>query len=191
YDTQRYKHRWWFIEESYRGLTLSKLWHTLTTESRLENLLGFWVNRRSDKYTGSVDGVAYFPQSLSDFDVAKPPEKPAPPPVKLDDGRIVIGKLGISRGEFNSPSDVTVDSRGNIWVADTNNNRIEEFDANGNFVAAFGGGGTAPGRFNQPWSVAVDDDGTLYVADTWNHRIQKLQVVTTDSGPALAPVAVW
>jgi predicted membrane-bound mannosyltransferase/sugar lactone lactonase YvrE len=191
YDTQRYKHRWWFIEESYRGLTWSKLWRTLTTESRLENLLGFWVNRRSDSYTGSVDGVAYFPQSLANFDVAKPPEKPAPPPVKLDDGRIVIGKLGISRGEFNSPSDVAVDSRGNIWVADTNNNRIQEFDAEGNFVAALGGGGNAPGRFNQPWSLAVDSDGTLYVADTWNHRIQKLQVVTTDSGQALAPVAVW
>ncbi|HEY7268661.1 MAG TPA: NHL repeat-containing protein, partial [Dehalococcoidia bacterium] len=64
------------------------------------------------------------------------------------------------------------------------NNRVEEFDKDGKFIAQLGGGGTGPGRLNQPWSVVVDNDGFIYVADTWNHRIQKF-------GPDLKYVAGW
>jgi predicted membrane-bound mannosyltransferase/DNA-binding beta-propeller fold protein YncE len=184
YETQPYKHRWWFIEESYRGLNVSKLRQTLTSTSRLDNLLDFWVHRRSDTFTGSVDAVAFFPSTLSSFDVRKAPPAPAPPPAKLEDGRIAFGKLGTGQGQFIAPSDAFVDKDGNIWVADTNNNRIQKFDKDGRFIAVLGGGGTGPGRFNQPWSVVVDNEGFVYVADTWNHRIQKF-------GPDLKYIAGW
>ncbi len=186
YNTMPYKHRWWFIEESYRDLTPAKVWDRYTNPllhagitipkpdlGKFEELAGFWLNRRSDTFTGSVDAVAYFPASLASFDVRQAPAKPAPPPSKADDGRIVIGKLGTGQGEFNAPSDAFVDSQGNVWVADTNNNRIEKFDRDGQFVGMFGGGGSGTGRFNQPWSLTVDSDGFIYVADTWNHRIEK------------------
>ncbi len=69
-------------------------------------------------------------------------------------------------------------------MADSRNNRIQKFDAQGRFVGMFGGGGGSPGRFNEPWSVAVDGDGFIYVADTWNHRIQKFS-------PDFTFVAAW
>jgi DNA-binding beta-propeller fold protein YncE len=99
-------------------------------------------------------------------------------PTVLADGRILIGnavaQLGTGvRGELWQPGDLFVDAEGTLWIADGRNNRIQKFDAQGNFLGAFGRAGPDPGRFNEPWGVAVDADGFIYVADTWNHRIQK------------------
>jgi DNA-binding beta-propeller fold protein YncE len=69
-------------------------------------------------------------------------------------------------GQFLGPSGVAVDSAGNVYVADTGNNRIQEFDSNGNYLAQWGG-------FNQPGGVAVDSAGNVYVADTRNNRIEE------------------
>lgn len=77
------------------------------------------------------------------------------------------------QGGFNSPKNMAVGPDGSLYVADTNNHRIQKFDAARNFVSAWGTQGSAPGQFNEPWGIAVGQDGTVYVADTWNHRIQK------------------
>jgi tripartite motif-containing protein 71 len=58
-------------------------------------------------------------------------------------------------------------------VLDTQNHRVQMFDASRNFVKEFGTSGAGPGQFNEPWGIAVAPDGTVYVADTWNHRIEK------------------
>ncbi|MEN6299123.1 MAG: NHL repeat-containing protein, partial [Anaerolineaceae bacterium] len=64
-------------------------------------------------------------------------------------------------------------------IADTENNRIQHLDTEGNVLDVWGSFadisvGEAPGgTFNQPWGIGVAPDGSVYVADTWNHRIQK------------------
>ncbi|WP_306220734.1 hypothetical protein [Cohnella sp. WQ 127256] len=59
------------------------------------------------------------------------------------------GGPGTGLGEFNSPQAVAVDTAGNVYVADTDNNRIQMFVA----------------------SVGMHRDGNLYVADTFKHRV--------------------
>ena len=68
---------------------------------------------------------------------------------------------------------MAVDASGNVWVADTYNNRIQKFGKDGNFLLSSGSLGAHGGGFKAPWGVAVDAAGNVYVADTNNHRIKK------------------
>ena len=84
------------------------------------------------------------------------------------------GREGVGDGELRFPKGIALDGQGNVYVADSQNHRIVQFDANGGFLANWGSEGSGPGQFKEPWGVAVGEDGSIYVADTWNHRIQKL-----------------
>jgi YYY domain-containing protein len=75
-------------------------------------------------------------------------------------------------GTLSQPRGLTVDRKGNVWVADFGNARIQGFDASLRPLRAFGEKGDGAGSFNDPCGVAAGPDGLLYVADTWNHRIQ-------------------
>jgi len=63
--------------------------------------------------------------------------------------------------------------KGNVYVADTGNHRIQKFTPDGTFVTKWGSQGRGDGQFKKPFGVAVDSSGNVYVADTNNHRIQK------------------
>ena len=78
-----------------------------------------------------------------------------------------------ARTYLNFPFDVTTDSSGNIYVADSGNDRIVKFDSSGNYLMQFGISGKNYGQFMDPRGVAVDNQGNIYVADTENDRIQK------------------
>lgn len=78
-----------------------------------------------------------------------------------------------SSNPMKGPKNMAFAPDGSMYVADTNNHRIQVFDSSRNFVKQWGEMGTAPGQFNEPWGIAIAKDGTVYVADTWNHRIQK------------------
>jgi DNA-binding beta-propeller fold protein YncE len=75
-------------------------------------------------------------------------------------------------GDFAKPSGVAVDKEGNLYVCDTLNNRIEIFDADGNFISTFGKNGDGPGYFARPKGVAIDSDGHVWVADGVQDRVQ-------------------
>jgi len=75
-------------------------------------------------------------------------------------------------GDFAKPTGVAVDSDGNLYVADMLNARVEVFDADGNFIRAFGKRGDGPGYFAMPKGVAVDCDGHIWVTDSVQNRVQ-------------------
>ncbi len=75
-------------------------------------------------------------------------------------------------GDFGAPQGVALDSDGNVYVTDTLNNRVEIFDADGNFISLFGKNGDGPGTFARPKGIAVDADGHIWVADEMQDRLQ-------------------
>jgi sugar lactone lactonase YvrE len=72
------------------------------------------------------------------------------------------------------PSGIAVDATAtNLYVADTNDNRIMKFLTTGTLSGTFGSFGSGNGQFNFPKGVSVDVSSNVYVADTLNHRVQK------------------
>ncbi len=94
-------------------------------------------------------------------------------------------------GDFSKPTGVAVDAEGNLYVADTYNNRIEIFDADGQFVSTFGKAGDGPGYFARPKGVAIDGDGHIWVADGMQDRVQVFnkegQLLISFGGHGLLP----
>lgn len=91
--------------------------------------------------------------------------------------------------QLNAPQGMAIDSSGNVYIADTNNNRVRVVTTNGiiNTFAgngligsplAFGDGGPAnQANLQLPGGVALDSKGNLYIADTGDNLIRE---VTTD-----------
>ena len=81
-------------------------------------------------------------------------------------------------GQFNNPTGAAFDpSNDLLYVADTDNNRIQVLDVGntGKFELKFGSTGSTDGKLNSPGGLAFDtSEDLLYVADTGNNRIQDL-----------------
>lgn len=83
------------------------------------------------------------------------------------------GRHGKGPGEFDAPSGIAVDGKGNVYVAEFYNHRVQKFTADGTFVAQWGRDGRWNGQFHYPSDVTVSPAGEVFVADAYNHRIQK------------------
>jgi uncharacterized protein (TIGR03437 family) len=102
--------------------------------------------------------------------------------------------------EFSSPNAVVLDSKGNLYVADTANHCIRMISANGSTITTIAGtGGTAGSTgdgaaataalLSLPGGLALAPNGDLYIADTGNHVIRKISggTITTVAGMLLQP----
>jgi streptogramin lyase len=89
------------------------------------------------------------------------------------------GASGSGDGQFKNPRAVAVDPAGNVYVADTSNNRIQKFDPSGNFLGKWGVKGTLDGQLKNPYGVVADRYGNVYVSDTSNGRVQKFDTSGT------------
>jgi sugar lactone lactonase YvrE len=106
-----------------------------------------------------------------------------------DGGLAIAAKLG-------APYSVAVDKAGNVYIADTFNNRIRKVTASNGLIVTVAGTGTqgysgdgglaTSAKLNQPYGIAVDSAGNLYVTDTGNYRVRKIMatsgVISTIAG---------
>lgn len=91
---------------------------------------------------------------------------------------------------LNGPTDLAVDARGNLYVADSNNHRVRRIDAapphlirtvagTGERGFAGDGGPATEARLNLPRGVAIDRRGVLFIADSLNGRIRAVRLEDT------------
>lgn len=88
----------------------------------------------------------------------------------------LIGIIGSSRGDepgkFTFPTYLSLDSKGNLYVTDTLNARIQVFGPDEKYQRTIGQRGNAWGMFDKPKGVALDSFGNVYVADSGWSNVQ-------------------
>jgi uncharacterized protein (TIGR03663 family) len=184
YDAKRVPIRaWWFPETHTDGLVV---------HPRPKEFLRWWLFHEIWSPIGSQDATLYVRKDLAGAGPLEPLQMAIQDTtardypseaVELPTGR-PWGATGSGPGQLSEPRAVAADARGNVYVADTKNSRIDVFDGNGTFQRVLGVKGQGDGQLNEPCGVAVGPDGTVYVADTWNHRVVRF-------GPNGQPLPVW
>ncbi|KPL78218.1 hypothetical protein ADN00_06970 [Ornatilinea apprima] len=219
--------RLWWPNQDYYGLTWERIRDALRNPEMRAAIFKIWLNRDYKDYarlTGntSMTATTWQPSARMRFYIRKDilaqmwnyGAMPEFTPSVVEDpytaGQValvpdrVAGTAGTEPGQLNAPRDMAIGPDGSLYVADSRNHRIQRFNANGDFLQAWGSfgdaiqaGGAPGGLFNEPWGLDVAPDGSVYVADTWNHRVQKFtaegEFVTMWGyfGTAEAPDAFW
>jgi len=108
------------------------------------------------------------------------------------------GGGGTALGELYGPTGLALDSAGDLYIADTQNQRIQELTAGGTISTIAGtgtagftgdGGAAAVAELNYPSAVAIDASGNLYIADTGNNRVRMVTaggMIATIAGTGIA-----
>jgi RHS repeat-associated protein len=104
-----------------------------------------------------------------------------------------FGAKGTGSGQLKEPKGIALDGKGNLWVADNSNHRVEEFSGSGSFLKTIGFGvsdgvakfeictttcqqgitGSGNGQFTESKALAVDSKGNVWVSDQTNNCMQE------------------
>ena len=100
---------------------------------------------------------------------------------------------------LNSPVDVVLDSSGNLYISDRNNNRIRKVDASTGVITTIVGTGSASSTgdggaatsatINGPFFSRFDSSGNYYISECEGNRVRKVVTVSTDIPTALPSTA--
>jgi len=118
-------------------------------------------------------------------------------------GKAGLGHAGpATRSALDHPQNVAVDAQGDVFIADTYNNRVVKVTPKGQVTAVAGngaagysgdGGRAASARLNEPTGLALDSKGNLFIADSANNVIRRVDaktgVITTVAGDYAADKA--
>ncbi|MHB1385325.1 MAG: glycosyltransferase family 39 protein, partial [Bellilinea sp.] len=196
-----YNRLWWPMQDYY-NLSWDRIWNAIKSPEMRSALFQIWLNRDYTEYaqvTGRTDLTLtnwnpsqqlrmYIRKDIiaQIWNYGAAPEIPSAEETNpylvgmtlLTSDR-VVGQSGTQPGQFQAPRGIDFGADGSMVVADSRNNRIQQFDSDGRLIRSWGSFadaavGDAPGgTFYEPWGIAVGPDGSVFVTDTWNHRIQK------------------
>ena len=139
----------------------------------------------SEKGSGKFK-MNFTPKVPGDYSIAvkingdKPPTCPFTMQVKERE-LVVVGELDLKLfqgDEFQAPSGIAVNTKGNIAITDVNGHCVYIFDEKGNCLRKIGSQGQKAGQFYQPTGVAYLNDNEILIADAGNNRIQHVDVQT-------------
>jgi uncharacterized protein (TIGR03663 family) len=198
--------------QDYFALTWPRFWNAIANPKMRAAIFQIWLNRDYSLYAQATGQETFSPATWEpsgrmelfvrkdiaaqvwQYGVGQTVPTQADPykqGIVVLNADTVFGSQGQGDGQMDDPHGLALAPDGSIFVADTNNNRIEHFAADGTLIKTWGSFADSSvkpiplGKFNQPWGIALSPDGEwVYVADTWNHRIQKF---TADG----TPIATW
>ncbi len=87
-------------------------------------------------------------------------------------GNYTFGELGSGDGEFLVPFGIAINGTGHVYVTDSDNHRVQIFDAAGAYLGEFGEPGSGDGEFLYPFGIAINGTGHVYVIDFAGDRVQ-------------------
>jgi uncharacterized protein (TIGR03663 family) len=216
--------RLWWPNQDYFNLTWERIWNAISNPEWRSAIFMIWFNRDYSLYgdlTGRDMSLANWEPSrrmrmyirkditaqLWNYGLSPVTEEIIIDPYENKEvqlfAELILGGPGLEPGDFQQPRGLTLAPNGSIYVADTENHRIQHLNQDGSPIAVWGSfsgqdpAAAPPGTFNEPWGIAIGTDGSVYVADTWNHRIQKFtsqgEFVSTWGyfGQAESPFAFW
>ncbi|HWC49103.1 MAG TPA: NHL repeat-containing protein [Solirubrobacterales bacterium] len=146
----------------------------LATDSKGNLWVADTVNNRIVEFNGNGEFVLTFGAGVNKTKVEAAGTEAEKNLCTAASGNVCqAGTAGSVAGQLKAPRGIAVTSGGNLWVADSGNNRLEKFSPSGSLLNNISGEGTEPGKLKEPAAITVAPDGSIWVADTGNNRIQQ------------------